>query len=151
MQEAPANRAQRSRKKRKLTTRKRYQQSNPAEIRIGPPQPFLPLAFPTHMLSFAPQNVPIGFPREERKQLNQHTPPANQKGDIAQLPTLTPPLSHPPWPRPGHAQVAETTGLEGGVVEGEGEGRGGKGNMQGGGDQNAITQGREMSSGRGSH
>merc|ERR1711917_163266 len=55
LQEAPANRAQRSRKKRKLTTRKRYQQSNPAEIRIGPPRLFSPLAFPTHMLSSHPK------------------------------------------------------------------------------------------------
>ena len=82
------------------------------------------------MLSFVPQNDLIGF--QGMKVVIEPAPPplANQKGDIAQFPTLKPPPPlHPPQPqpRPGHAQVAETTGLEGGVVEGEGEGRGVKG------------------------
>merc|ERR1711917_185666 len=55
LQAAPANRAQSSRKKRKLTTRKRYQQSNPAEIRIGPPAFFSPPFSNTHVLSSHPK------------------------------------------------------------------------------------------------
>ena len=81
------------------------------------------------MLSFVPQNDLIGF--QGMKVVIEPAPPplANQKGDIAQFPTLKAPPLHPPkpQPRPGHAQVAETTGLEGGVVEGGGGGQGRKG------------------------
>ena len=88
----------------------------------SPTHPVLdPYFFNTHV-EFRTPKRPNWVSKGERKQLNQHPPRKLKRETIAQLPTLPPPPSHPPRPRPGHAQVAETTGLEGGVVEGGGGG-----------------------------
>ena len=83
----------------------------------------------THVEFRAPKR--LNWVSKGRKEVVKpaYPPPSNQKGRHCATSNPAPPPSplpsHSPRPR---AQVAMTTGLEGGVVEGEGEGRGGRGN-----------------------
>ena len=157
MQETPANRAQRSRKKRKLTSRKEVPAEQPRGNSYGTPPPYPPFSpiftFPTHMSSFAPQNVPIGFRRE--KGSNQISPPPRKLKKGRQLRNFQP--SPPPPLTPSPASPGTRTGSGDHGIGGWGSG-GRRGRVGAereiykvGGTKNAITRGQETSNGRGSH